>query len=535
MSRMPLDLSKFKKVKSDKHTSTFRHYEGHELTIAHGKLSSKLRDQLSKLPTHVPKAEKPQKFAEGGVVKSGDDFGYIAQAFSPDQSQLQADHDAAMASLPKTPDDIPQPAARQPMSVPQEQPVQTSQAAPVGLTPPDPLAASSASQLGALGEERAGYQANAKAQGDLGAANAQREQEFQKQSGDANQAYNQTIAHLMDQDRKYQSDYAAGHIDPKRYLNSMSTGDKIMSGIGLVLGGIGSGATQGPNLAFQYLQNQIDKDVEAQKADLDKNQNLLSHNSKIMGDVRAGAELTRLQMNDILKSHLNEEAGKSASPIAAAAAQVQSGMIDQKKAEIMHNIAVQKAISGTGAAGADPEQQFQSRMQLLRANKQEGIAKDMEAKHLPGIPGSASVEITPANREQWVQLDNFDKLQKEADEYLKNASSLGEGWQNAHKARGEALSRSMELQVGKLEGLNRFTPEEAKRYKGIIPELAGTHFTGQDSAKLEALGNEIAGHKQSLLESVGLKAPARASAPQYKVSGGVKYMRGPNGEAIAVR
>lgn len=54
---MKLDLKKFKKVKSDKKSTTMRHEDGHELRIAHQSLSPKMREQMAALP-----------MAEGGEV-----------------------------------------------------------------------------------------------------------------------------------------------------------------------------------------------------------------------------------------------------------------------------------------------------------------------------------------------------------------------------------------------------------------------------------------------------------------------------------
>lgn len=55
----PLDLSKFKRVSSDKHTTTLRHDSGHEVKIAHSALSPKLRGNLAALPEHEAKGDKP--------------------------------------------------------------------------------------------------------------------------------------------------------------------------------------------------------------------------------------------------------------------------------------------------------------------------------------------------------------------------------------------------------------------------------------------------------------------------------------------
>lgn len=62
MSKLPLDLKHFKKVSSDEHTSTFQHYAGHKIVIAHKKLSTKMREKLSGIPT------SRKKMAQGGFM-----------------------------------------------------------------------------------------------------------------------------------------------------------------------------------------------------------------------------------------------------------------------------------------------------------------------------------------------------------------------------------------------------------------------------------------------------------------------------------
>lgn len=65
-----LDFSKFKHVKSDKDSTTLRHYEGHEIKLAHKKLSKANRDALhamsakDKQEVDVPEV----KMAEGGLI-----------------------------------------------------------------------------------------------------------------------------------------------------------------------------------------------------------------------------------------------------------------------------------------------------------------------------------------------------------------------------------------------------------------------------------------------------------------------------------
>src|SRR4051812_25269584 len=62
-----LDTRKFKKVSSDKHTTTLQHEDGHQIRIMHSALSPKIRGQLAELPSHELKMADGGKVADNGV------------------------------------------------------------------------------------------------------------------------------------------------------------------------------------------------------------------------------------------------------------------------------------------------------------------------------------------------------------------------------------------------------------------------------------------------------------------------------------
>src|SRR3954469_15687420 len=59
-----IDFSRFKKVSSDKVSTTLRHNQGHEIKVAHKPLSPKFKEQLDRLPMYM---------AEGGDTEEDDD------------------------------------------------------------------------------------------------------------------------------------------------------------------------------------------------------------------------------------------------------------------------------------------------------------------------------------------------------------------------------------------------------------------------------------------------------------------------------
>lgn len=385
MSKFSLDLSKFKKTSTDKGSSVLRHEDGHELKIDHKKLPKALLSKLDKLPMADKVAEKPKHYDEGGEVtfdpeklpdvdvnkfnekqkteepKKEESFTSamtptlgptteeMAQMSAPAPSR-QIDYAASMppqeASMPEQAS-APQMEAPVQAQVPVQGPAPQPQASQIGLGDvyQQQLAGVEKQQQGAVGQELA--------KGQMGAAQVKHEQQYQGQVNQAMRVYEGTMKDLLQQDAMYQQDLANRHIDPNKYINNMSTGAKITTGIGLILGGMGAGLTGSPNLAFQHLQSQIDRDIDSQKAEIGKEENLLAHNTQLMGNARAGLELTRLQLGDIVNSQIRMEAQKAATPMALAAAQQQEGLWMGEKAKIMHDIAINNMRNST-ATGADP-------------------------------------------------------------------------------------------------------------------------------------------------------------------------------------
>ena len=483
MKQIPLNLAKFKKVQVDDQSTMFEHPDGHQIRVAHTRLKPELREKLDMLPLADMEAIK---YAEG-TPSVGE------QGVSDDVERGPARVESAV-----------DPGSAHPFSQDQPTPVQGPAVMPEKQNPdPYGLMTEYGQQIKGMKEFTAGKKAEAKAVGDQGTQSISQEQEFQKQMQANMATYQQAMQPILKARQDMMNDIANQHIDPQRYIKSMSTGDKILNGIGMALSGMGSGLAHQPNLAFNYLQSQIDRDIASQRDELGKKENLLTHNFQQTHDITEAYNLTKLQTDDLMGSHLRMVADQAADPKAKALALQYSGMFDQNVAQLQHQMAMQKMMLGGMGPGTNPEEQFKTRMQYLRMNGQESMAKDMEAKHLPG-QGQSSVELTPENRQEWQQMNNLEKSYKDAQEYLKNVSTFGTGWQNAHKAQGAAIMNQMEIQMGQLVDMKRFTPELAKRYHELVPDLTGFHFTNQDQAKLTQAFAELQNHKQNFLYEHGL-------------------------------
>jgi hypothetical protein len=418
MSKLFLQLHKFKKLHSDDKTTTFEHDDGHTITVAHAKLSPKMRAEMESLPIakgggstrgkkEAPKGGKsdatPVKMAEGGEVPASrtdstpTDPTLDIQQSSPvsevDSHQVELDkYRAMMASKPEDsagaglidklgsaakfmvtgPDNPFAPPAAAPAAK-AAQTVAGGAEAPQGLGASQSGGASTSglgmgggdpfgtqayenAYMGGLGEQKAGIQGEAKALGQEGKAEAQVLQQAQVQQQKQAADYQTHFSQLDAERQAFMHDIQNSHIDPNHYLNNMSTGSKVSTGIGMLLGGLGSGLTGGENPVMKFLNDQINRDVDAQKAELGKKENLLSANMKQFGNLKDATEMTRVMQLDMLKNQLQQASANAKDPLAKARAQQAIGQLDTQSAGIVSQMAMRKTLlSGMNSGRLPPE------------------------------------------------------------------------------------------------------------------------------------------------------------------------------------
>lgn len=169
---------------------------------------------------------------------------------------------------------------------------------------------------------------------------------------------------------------ADGHLDPNHYWNSKSTGSKVLSGIGLILSGMGSATTGGTNLAYDHIKNSINNDIDAQKNSQDKSMNLWKMNRSAY---ETDKEATLATQNQLTAATI-AQVQKSTAAASSAHAKLQGQqLITQLKSEnqARHN---QLAIMQMGQTGqidpaayigavVDPKEQPEAYKDLDRVSK----------------------------------------------------------------------------------------------------------------------------------------------------------------------
>lgn len=128
--------------------------------------------------------------------------------------------------------------------------------------------------------------------------------------------YNQTVA----RGNQLAQDMADSRIDPNGFWNSRNTAQKVGASIALVLGGIGQAFGGGPNQALAVIKDHMEKDIDAQKANLGKKQSLLSHYVQEGHSIQDAKKLALADMMDAYRGQtemmLTKYGGQEAGPAA---------------------------------------------------------------------------------------------------------------------------------------------------------------------------------------------------------------------------
>jgi len=151
---------------------------------------------------------------------------------------------------------------------------------------------------------------------------------------------------------------SAAQIDPNRMWTKMSEGNKALAGIGMALGAFGSALTGQQNTAANIIQKAIDNDIEAQRLNLGKQQNLLTANMQRYRDIGTAEAATRVQMGAMLQGQIQQIASKYGGDQAKLNAQmltsqIQSQMVPLQQ-QVLNSMVQSKMYGASGGEGGLP-------------------------------------------------------------------------------------------------------------------------------------------------------------------------------------
>ena len=490
-----MDFSRFKKIASDSKSTTLKHPEGHKIVVAHHALSPAMKKQLKDLPT---------KYADGGEVDEEGDRS-PASMFMPEEAQAASDKklsisdqeraalDAVKANEGTLPSDSMGPVQPEPsvydrvmntlnptfpgeqraealnqwqagravdnaaLAAPQAGPAPASLGAPTlaPQAPSDPfgMEAYGNTFMKGVGEQKAGIQQQAAAEGAQGAqqleAEKGMEQYLQKAQGD----YQKNFQSLTNEYRAVMQDVQNQKINSNHYMESRTGLQKVMTLIGLAMGGM-----QAQGLLEKFIQG----DVEAQKANLGKSENLLSANLRQFGNLHDATQMTFAMQNGIYSTKLKQAAAQAMDPLAKARALQLAGQLDAQAAPVLQQLAMKKAAMGGLQGISDPSQK-------IRFGVMTGMIPQPEGEHLYKELGDAQNMVRARDN----ILSAFDKVGQLNTVTNRATSPL------QSKSQIAAIKDPLVAALSK-ETAGRFTEQDAKFLDGLFPSVT-------DNAKTVAL------------------------------------------------
>lgn len=351
-----------------------------------------------------------------------------------------------------------------------------------------------------LGEQEAGIRGQAAAEGQLGRNQAETLNQQVEQQNNAMSDYKMHSDKIEDQRNAYQQDLANHHIDPNRYMGSFGTGDRIKLAIGMFLAH-GSGPN-GTNPLMTYIDKMIDRDIDAQKAELGKKETLLSANMKHFGDLRDSTLMTNMMMKDTAATQLAAQAAQSSDPMAKAKAQIELGKLHSQNALLMSQLAASRTLGG---ANGNNIEQYLATMRVANPP----VAKEVEARYVPGV-GLASVPLSETVRGTLAAKQNLDERVKDMHDWaMKHSGTLNPA------VVSEGKAKAAELQSMYRNAINGgvFKEGEQKFIDSIIDSDPTKFFNNiRVLPKLREVMASNRAQLDNLKRSYGIKAMGGASA-----------------------
>lgn len=307
--------------------------------------------------TQLHIATKMQKLDEGGPVgKSGATQEEMSNWLQGIKNFGSATHDDLMGGPnahaifrdPKFDNQQPAPAQQTPPpQTPDQSSDQTSEQppAPQSTTPPQSMDQMMANTpFGkAFAMKEAGIQGEADTSFEGYKQLAEAQKNYQQQMRDFEMGSQQESWNKKVELDNMMQEMQGERIDPNKFWHDKSTGSKIGAALSIVLGGIGAGLTKGPNQAMAMIDKMMDRDLDAQKANLANKHSLYSLNLNRYNNQQMADQSSRLQMATGLQHQISQIAAQTNSAAAQFVAKQMKGDIELQKAGMLNQWGVQAA------------------------------------------------------------------------------------------------------------------------------------------------------------------------------------------------
>lgn len=350
-------------------------------------------------------------------------------------------------------------------------------------------------------------------------------------------------------------DLANGHIDPQTYdklMGGPNTLSKIGSIFGLMLSGMGSGLAHQPNMFLEMMNNEIKNNLYAQNKNIENKQSLMSINGqRLLNEAQAKNlntegkikqfTLSNMQANQLaLAKQVNDlKSMPVGSPQRQQAEQI-LGMMNNAVQNENYKLADRasamtayyKMMYGNNGQPESNDAATVQRLNFLRMNDPEK-AKDLASRFIPGV-GTAEIPVPDKIRDDLVSHKQLLDTAKDVLDYSKSHTNLVPGTSGYNIGVQKTQILQQKIRDGLLGTVFRES-EKPLLEKFVDDNPAGAMKTFSTQPKIRTIIERTLSDMNTTRKSYGLPAADFNSEPQYKISNGIKYMRGPDGKAIPVK
>jgi hypothetical protein len=285
---------------------------------------------------------------------------------------------------------------------------------------------------------------------------------------------------VMNDINKIQNDVMTQKIDPTRVWSNMSTGNRVLAGISIFLGGVAGGMQGTENRALGIIQDAVNKDIDAQKAEIGKKQNMLSLNMAKYNNIQDAAAATKAQLLSITQAQINQAAAKMGSKQALAAAQVANGQIDLQKAALIQQIgasqaAAQKLNNPAGISAKD--------VQKLSQDMQDKMVQMPNGNYIPAFNKESAMAV----RKTQELMYPIKSLMSEANTFMDKGGTFPLSNRNKEAKR---LEKNILIELKNLKNLGALTAGDMGIIEPLLPSL-GDFFQTDSRNALSSINRQI--------------------------------------------
>lgn len=334
-----MDFSGWKKIKEDAKCCTLVHPKGHQMTILMRGLPKIQQEQIKRLklaeggevkydrPELAKKGEailkEKHKISPEGKKRNEKFWGEAERTFRPvtkyaeggatgntDDADIESELEKNLGPMPGksapvtinigAPGITPNPSTpdQQSISAPPQkgQPVTT---VPVPKNPNPLLPDQTINAPGAVEQQQKAIQQQVPIDIVKAREEARIQQEAIEKQNDIATMQMNNLNELKGHTDEFANYIQSNPINPKAYQENMSTGSKVATAIGLFAGGMGV-PFGGHNFASDYLNKQINRDIEAQQKRADNQKTVWGAYHNLYGDANVATNLAKVSANDIV-------------------------------------------------------------------------------------------------------------------------------------------------------------------------------------------------------------------------------------------